>query len=111
MMPRVFIPQLVERYDNATGGFVPVFDLTPAAAFGQLTPVLERDDDPMYLSHITPKIRNVLKDFNSEDFLLAVGDPSVIATCSMLIGRRQKSMKMLKWDRKLARYFVIEVNP
>lgn len=111
MMPRVFIPQLVERYDNASGLYVPVFDFTTAAAFGTLTPILERDDNPMYLARITTKIREALKDFSEDDLFLAVGDPSVIAVCSGLILRRQRTMKMLKWDKKLSRYFTIEVNP
>jgi hypothetical protein len=110
-LPRVFIPQLVERFDNRTGRNVPVFDFTSAAAYGTLTPILDKDDDPLFLARITPKIRDALADFNDEDYFVAVGDPSVIAVCSGLILRRRKTLKMLKWDKKLARYLTLEVNP
>jgi hypothetical protein len=111
MLPRVFIPQVVKRFDSRKGASVPVFDFTLAASFGMLTPILAEDDDPIYLARITPKIREALKDFSADDFFLAVGDPSVMAVCCGLILRRHKTMKMLKWDKKLARYFTIEVNP
>lgn len=110
-MPRVFIPQVVERFDYKTGRVVPVFDLTSAAAFGSLTPILENDDDPLFLARITPKIREALADFGDEDYFVAIGDPSVIAICAALILRRRKTMKMLKWDKKLSRYLTLELNP
>src|SRR5690349_16600252 len=103
-LPRVFIPQLVERFDSKAGRNVPVFDFTSAAAYGTLTPILDKDDDPMFLARITPKIREALADFHEDDYFVAVGDPSVIAVCSGLILRRRKALKMLKWDKKLGRY-------
>lgn len=110
-LPRVFIPQLVERYDPAAGHKVPAFDFTKAAAYGSLTVILEKEDDPLFLARITPKIKEALADFGEDDFFVAVGDPSVIAVCAGLILRKHDKFNMLKWDKKMTRYITLEVNP
>ena len=110
-VPRVFIPHIAERWDQDAERKVPKHDFAAAALFGQLTPVLDKEDNPMFLALITPKIREALKDFNDNDSLLAAGDPSVIAICAALILRRRKTMKMLKWDKKMHTYVQLEVNP
>jgi len=110
--PRVFVPQVVERYNNDKGRFEPVFDLSTATVFGTLTPILNPTDNPIYLARLTSRIRDGLKDFDADrDCFLAIGDPSLIAVCSGLILRRQKQFKMLKWDKKMTRYIVMDINP
>jgi hypothetical protein len=110
-MQRVFIPQVTERFDQKTGRRVEAFDFTPAAQYGTLTEVLDRTDNPMFLARLTPKIRERIADFGEHDYLLAVGDPSVIGICCGLLLRRMKKLKMLKWDRHLGIYIVMELNP
>ena len=111
MTARVFIPQLVERFDQGTGRLVPVFDFSAAASFGQLTPILEPSDNIQFLAHLAPKIRKALQDFGPDDYFVAVGDPTVIAICAGIIFRRNQRANILKWDRKLSIYNNIEVNP
>lgn len=110
--PRVFVPQVFERYNEAKGRFEPVFDLSSATVFGTLTPILNPTDNAIYLARLTPRIREALRNFDCErDLFLAIGDPSLIAVCSGLILRRQEQFKMLKWDKKMGRYIVMEINP
>lgn len=110
--PRVFVPQVFEKFNEARQRFEPVFDLSTAAVFGTLTPILNPTDNPIYLARLTSRIREALKDFDCErDHFLAIGDPSLIAVCSGLILRRQQQFKMLKWDKKMGRYIVMEINP
>jgi hypothetical protein len=109
-LPRVFIPQLIEKWDHTNERFVPAFDFTSAASYGTLTPILEREDNPLFLARITTKIKAALADFGEDDFFVAVGDPSVIAICAGLILRRSRNLKLLKWDKKLARYIVLDLN-
>jgi hypothetical protein len=111
MVPRVFIPQIVERYDPTKEAMVPAFDFSAAAQYGQLTPILGTEDDPLFLARVTSQIRKTLEDFNENDFLVAVGDPAVIAVCAGIVLRRQKSMKLLKWDRKTRTYHNLEIKP
>lgn len=109
-LPRVFIPQLIEKWDHTAERFVPAFDFTSAASYGTLTTILEREDNPLFLARITSKIREALKTFAEDDYFVAVGDPSVIAICAGLILRRSNNLKLLKWDKKLARYIVLDIN-
>ncbi len=110
-LQRVFIPQLVTRFDHSKGHAVPMFDFSPAAQYGQLTPILDESDDPLFLARLAPKIRKMLDGFTEHDYLLAVGDPTVIAICAGLILRRHSNIKMLKWDRKMFTYIVLEIRP
>ncbi len=109
-IPRVFIPQATMKWDQAAERFVPAFNFTSAASFGTLTPILDKDDNPLFLARITAKIKAALNDFNESDYFVAVGDPSVIAICAGFILRRSRTLKLLKWDRKLARYIVLDIN-
>ena len=111
MTSKVFLPQVVQRFEHSSGRMVKAFDFSSAAQFGELTPILDSTDDPMFLARLTPKIRTALENFGEHDYLLAVGDPGVIAICSGLILRRRKKLRMLKWDRKLKIYISLEVNP
>lgn len=111
MISRVFLPQVVHRFDEKKGVMVPSYDFSEAAKFGQLTPILDPDDDPMFLAKLTAKIKIALADFNEDDYLIAVGDPTVIAVCSGIILSRLPSMKMLKWDRKISTYMPLEIKP
>lgn len=111
MSHKVFIPQIVRRFDGTAGELVPAFDLSPAAKFGSLTLILDQDDDTKYLSNLTGKISKELEEFKHGDYLLAVGDPSLIAVCAGIILRKFHSMKMLKWDRQLKTYIEMEINP
>lgn len=110
MVPRIFVPQIVRRFDQSKGKLVNLHDFTPAMTFGQIEPILDENDDPNLLSRLTPKIKNRLSDFTHEDFFLAVGDPGVIAVCCGIILRQQPSMTMLKWVRELKTYVKLDIR-
>ena len=47
------------------------------------------------------KLKQVLKDFNDKDYLLLIGDPSIIGVaCSIASDINQGKFKMLKYDRR-----------
>ncbi len=110
MNPRVFIPQVVLRLDKGIGRLVPQYDFTPAAQHGQLTPILGEDDDTDYISRMVPKVKKALSDFTHEDFLLAVGDPCLIAVCAGVISRKMPTFTMLKWQRSIKMYVKTEIT-
>src|ERR1700751_1561284 len=110
-MGKVFIPQVVERFDQGTGRMAPAFDFSAAAHFGQLTPILETSDNVQFLAFLAPKIRKALEDFGPDDHFLAVGDPPVIALCAGVIFPRNQKVSFLRWDRQMKMYHSIEVKP
>jgi hypothetical protein len=108
--PRVFIPQIIKRFDRDTRRLVEMYDFTPAQQFGQLEVVLDDGDDPNLISRMTHKVRSRLATFTHEDYLIAVGDPCLIATCAGVILRRSPTLKMLKWVRELKTYIQTEID-
>lgn len=108
--PKVFLPKVVERFDDNVKAMRPAFDFSAAAQFGSLVEILGPEDDPLFLGKITKKITEALADFKENDYFLAVGNPAVIAICAGVILRKQKTLNLLQWDRKLKIYVKMEVE-
>ena len=57
------------------------------------------------------KLRNGLKDFNSEDYLLLTGDHAIIGVaCSIASDITNGKYNLLKWDRQERKYYPISIN-
>ena len=91
---------------------MPYKDVLSAEEYGELKSVIEPgfqlllSPDP-----VTEKIKNVLKDFNDNDYLLLIGDPSLIGiACAVACDINMGRFKVLKWDRRREKYFPIEIN-
>ena len=57
------------------------------------------------------KLRTLLKDFTSEDYLLLTGDPAIIGvTCSIVSDMTNGKYNLLKWDKQERQYYPIEIN-
>ena len=57
------------------------------------------------------KLRQGLKDFTSEDYLLLTGDPAIIGVaCSIVSDITNGKYNLLKWDKQERKYYPIEIN-
>ena len=57
------------------------------------------------------KLRQALKDFTEDDYLLLTGDPAIIGVaCSLVSEITNGKYKLLKWDRQERKYYPIEIN-
>tara|TARA_R100001530_G_scaffold10148_1_gene10099 strand:+ start:1197 stop:1550 length:354 start_codon:yes stop_codon:yes gene_type:complete len=57
------------------------------------------------------KLRKILKEYTSEDYLLLTGDPAIIGVaCSIVSDITNGRYKLLKWDKQEKRYYPIEIN-
>ena len=57
------------------------------------------------------KLRKMLKDFTSEDYLLLTGDPAIIGVaCSIVSDMTNGKYNLLKWDKQERKYYPIEIN-
>ena len=57
------------------------------------------------------KLRQGLKDYKSEDYLLLTGDPAIIGVaCSIVSDITNGKYKLLKWDKQERKYYPIEIN-
>ena len=91
---------------------MPYRDILSAEEYGELVSIIE----PGYQLYISPKpivekVRVALKNFNDEDYLLLIGDPSIIGiACAIACDINMGKLKVLKWDRRRERYYPIEFN-
>ena len=57
------------------------------------------------------KLRQELKNFSEQDYLLLTGDPAIIGVaCSIVSDMTNGKYKLLKCDRQERKYYPIEIN-
>ena len=57
------------------------------------------------------KLRKLLKDFKSDDYLLLTGDPAIICVAFSIVSDITiGKYKFLKWDKQERKYYPIEIN-
>ena len=57
------------------------------------------------------KLRQSLKDYKPEDYLLLTGDPAIIGVaCSIVSDMTNGKYNLLKWDKQERQYYPIEIN-
>tara|TARA_R100001377_G_scaffold35954_2_gene19957 strand:+ start:170 stop:511 length:342 start_codon:yes stop_codon:yes gene_type:complete len=91
---------------------MPYKDVLSAAEYGELKSIIEPGYQLLLSPNpITDKIINALKDFNDEDYLLLIGDPSIIGIATAVASDiNMGRFKVLKWDRRREKYFPISIN-
>ena len=90
----------------------PKFNIMGALKYGKLK-VLLKENTQIVLSPgpVMYELRKLLKDYNSNDYLLLSGDPSVIGlACAIVSDINNGKFKLLKWDRQEKVYYPIEIN-
>ena len=90
----------------------PKFNIMGAQKYGKLK-VLLKENTQIILSPgpVIFELRRLLKDFNSNDYLLLSGDPSVIGlACAIASDINGGKFKLLKWDRQEKVYYPLEIN-
>ena len=109
VLSKVYLVQEVP-IDRETGK--PKFDLTPAIKYGEIQILSPRllqmqfSPGPLIL-----EIRNKMKNFTKDDYLLLYGDPALIGVvCAVASDVTNGRFKLLKWDRIQSSYFPIEIN-
>ena len=57
------------------------------------------------------KLREGLKNYKTQDFLLLTRDPAIIGVaCSIVSDITNGKYKLLKWDKQERKYYSIEIN-
>ncbi len=57
------------------------------------------------------KLRNLLKNYKQEDYLLLTGDPAIIGVaCSIVSELTNGKYNLLKWDKQERQYYPITIN-
>ena len=57
------------------------------------------------------KLRSLLKNFTTKDYLLLTGDPAIIGVaCSIVSDITNGKYNLLKWDKQERQYYPIKIN-
>ena len=106
-MSRVFVTQ--EPSLRVPGGWQPKFDLSPAREFGELVVMMEpgnaTPDTAQECVHIMKR-----QVFSDGDYLLALGDPVLIAIAAAVMSKELDEVRMLRWDGRAGRYVAFSVR-
>jgi hypothetical protein len=52
-----------------------------------------------------------MEDFEDGDFVIAVGDPTILSAVAVLAARKSGGvLRMLKWDRQSSDYVAVEMR-
>ena len=110
-MSTVYVVQDSRRYDNATGEYVSVHDLSPAEEFGTLKYLLTPTAAPWRPEGIVTDLWDGLEHFCDEDYLLMVGNPvlcglATAVACDINGGR----IRFLQWNGRERRYTAVEAQ-
>ena len=90
----------------------PKYNVLGAQKFGQIvTPLLEKSQIILSPGPLIHKLRTLLKDYTTDDYLLLSGDPAIIGVvCSVVSDVTNGKYNLLKWDRQEKTYYPIEVS-
>lgn len=106
----VYVVQNQHRHDN--GKLVPKFDLTPAAAFGDLVYLLSPTARPFKPGGIVKELHEKLISYDSgRDYLLLLGNPCLIGMVVAIAAVYARGhVRMLQWDGRNNRYAAIDAD-
>jgi len=108
-MPKVYAPQVPAKYDPATKLWVPTINLDPAKQYGDVVVMLPPNANRLHINPLVVALKEQMKDFSSDDYIIAVGDPSLIAAAACIAVKKTSGLlKILKWDRMSNSYVMVE---
>lgn len=109
---KAYVTQIPHRKDKDTGAFVPTVNIHPAEEHGEIVVMMPPRASFFDTATLIRQMREHLKNYNYEDgdSIVALGDPSVIATACALLGAMYGRFIILKWDRNTGRYIRSHIN-
>lgn len=110
-MSKVYAPQVPSKFDPATKLWVPSINLDPAKQFGEVVTMLPPNANRLHINPLVVALREQMKDFSAEDYIVAVGDPSLIAAAACIAVKKTGGLlRILKWDRQTSSYIAVEAQ-
>lgn len=104
--PRVFIAQEPMRKD-ANGRWVSKgLDIASANEYGEIIIIWGPESSIMsrnYMEAEALKAADAYDELN--DYVVALGSPTLISILAWAIGSRGKMLRVLEWDRSMQRYY------
>lgn len=110
-MTKVYVPQQPSRFDSATRLWIPTINLDSAKAFGEVLVMLPPNANRLHTAPLIAALKDQMAECSAEDYIVAVGDPSLIAAAACIATRKTGGLlRMLKWDRMSSTYIPVEIQ-
>lgn len=110
-MSKVYAPQLPSRFDASTRLWIPSINIDPARKFGEVVVMLPPNANRAHTVPLVQAMKEQMRDFAPEDYVIAVGDPSLIAAAACIAAKKTGGfLRMLKWDRQMSEYLPVEMQ-
>ena len=86
-------------------------NLIPASVYGEITVLLPPGQVSFSTAPTLRRLRDKLRSFNDNDYLLLMGDPAAISMASVIAANNNNGRwKLLKWDKQEQQYYVVKVD-
>lgn len=111
-MPTVFLPSIPLRYDRAVGESVPFLDTSSTADWGDPVTLIDAPT-PLLMTEfefILADLYRQLHNIDTNDFVVAIGDPVLLAATVGFALQKNKRVKVLRWDRYMQLYYPVDVK-
>lgn len=109
--PKVYAPQQPSRFDTTLRLWVPTMNMEPARKFGELVVMLPPNANRLHTEPLVAALKERMANFTAEDYLIAIGDPSIIAAAACIAARKTGGvLQLLKWDRLTSDYIHVEIK-
>lgn len=110
--PIVYVTQVPNRRDKATGAMTPSVNISPAGEHGEIKILMPPSASFFATADLVSQLRVGLRDYDFDrgDSVIALGDPAVIAVVGALLAQRNKSFGILRWDKNSGRYNRIKIT-
>jgi len=109
--PTVFVTQDVMVRNNE-GDLERKFDFSAAEAeYGEVRVLIPHGQSLVSTVPVVRQLNEQLRGFTEDDFLLPLGDPSIMAAAAAIAARNTNGkLKVLKWDRRQGRYLCVPLD-
>ena len=106
--PKVYVLQELP----GTKAGAPKINIMSASKFGEFKFLLPEFSQIIFSpGPLIFKLRNLLKNYTTKDYLLLTGDPAIIGVaCSIVSDITNGKYNLLKWDKQERKYYPIEIN-
>jgi hypothetical protein len=99
------------KKDLATGTPIPLMDFRKVLEYGEPVVCLPPGRVAFSPGPMVDTLREKLKDFTDNDYIVSVGDPTAIFVAAMIASDINRGkVKALKWDKISRRYIAVDID-
>lgn len=111
MRNKCFILQEPMKRDHSSGQMVPLMDFRKVLEYGEPVVCLPTGRVSLSPGPMIDALREKLRNFSDDDYIVSVGDPTAIFAAAMIASELNCGrVKALKWDKEMRQYIVVQLD-